>query len=63
MIKILIAGVIVMMLGAFAARQYLSSNAANSPEGTSQIEQAEEEIDKAINQELERARELAQPSE
>ena len=63
MIKILIAGVIAISLGAFAAKQYLSSNTANSPTGSSQVEQAEEDIDKAINQELERAKELEQLSE
>ncbi|MEL7504266.1 MAG: hypothetical protein AAFN18_17570 [Cyanobacteria bacterium J06554_6] len=64
MMRLLIAAVILIGIGAFSLRQFSTTSDSAAPEGTlDPIENAEDRIDEAVNQELERAKELNQTGE
>jgi DNA/RNA endonuclease YhcR with UshA esterase domain len=64
MMRLLIAGVIVITLSALAAKRFFSTDDAITPDAAStQINEARQDINEAVNQELERAKDLNQPSE
>lgn len=62
MLRILIGGVLVIALGALAMRQFSSSSSSPSSSGSpvDQIEDARQDINEAVDQEFQRARDLDQ---
>ncbi|MEL6325512.1 MAG: hypothetical protein AAFQ61_01200 [Cyanobacteria bacterium J06626_23] len=64
MMRLLIAAAILIGIGAFSLRQFAKTSDPAALEGAlDTIENAEDSLDEAVNQELERAKELNQTGE
>lgn len=59
MTRILVAGILALGLGFWVMKNFIAPSVPDA-EGNSQIEDAQEKIDKAVEQEIQRAKDLGQ---